>query len=132
MLRDIVTKGLPRTRKDKRRESVSADEADGLLLPGQTKVQRIANPKDVKDIKGDSESEVETDAHNDSDPPSPFRTLFSRRGSSDKSESDSDAVEIVGMYRPEAITKKPRMVFDVDGEVLSESEVSQKILKIQV
>ena len=122
MLRDIVTKGLPKTRKEKRRKSVSGDEADGPLLPGQTRVQRIANPKDVKDIKGDSESEVETDVHGDSDPPSPFRTLFSRRGSSDKSESDSDAVEIVGMYRPEAITKKPRTVFDVDDEVLSESE----------
>lgn len=122
MLRDIVTKGLPKTRREKRKKSVSGDEADEPLLPGQTRVQRIANPKDVKDIKGDSESEVETDADEDSNPPSPFRTIFSPRGTSDKSDSDSDAVEIVEMYRPKAIPKKPRAIFDIDDGVFSESE----------
>jgi len=121
MLRDIVTKGLPKTRREKRRKSVSGDEADDPLLPGQTRVQRIANPKDVKDIKGDSESNVETDADEDSNPPSPFRAIFSHRGTSDKSDSDSDAVEIVEMYRPKAIPKT-QAVFDVDDEVFSESE----------
>ncbi|KIM44888.1 hypothetical protein M413DRAFT_442856 [Hebeloma cylindrosporum] len=122
MIPGIITKGFRKTNKEKRRKSVSGDEADGPLLPGRTRVQRIANPKDLKEIKGDSESEAETDPDEDSDPPSPFRPAVSRHGTSDKSESDSDAVEIVEMYRPKGIPKKPRAVFDVDDGVFSESE----------
>ena len=39
------------------RSPVSSVEYDGPLLPGQTRVRKLSNPKDIQDVRGDPESE---------------------------------------------------------------------------
>ncbi|KAJ7695128.1 Mus7/MMS22 family-domain-containing protein [Mycena rosella] len=54
-----------RSTKRQRSATVSSEEDDEPLLPGQTRVRRAANPRDLRDVKGDSESEDDQMVDND-------------------------------------------------------------------
>jgi len=73
-------KSKPRTVRESKKDNVS----DGPLLPGQTRVQVAAKPKEIWEIKGDSESELEVDSDSDE----------SAHSSAEVSDND----EIVGLY----------------------------------
>ncbi|KAF4610904.1 hypothetical protein D9613_006770 [Agrocybe pediades] len=53
---------LANANKRKERDAKKDNATNGPLLPGQTRVQVSAKPKEVKEIKGDSESEVEIES----------------------------------------------------------------------
>ena len=89
-------------------------EDDGPLPPGKTRVRKGANLRDIKAIKGDSESEEER-----IDPPS------SSSSSSDESDSDSDSVEILQAYRPRL--PRPKQEPEVIGVDLTDSDGDEDI-----
>ncbi|KAF8972633.1 Mus7/MMS22 family-domain-containing protein [Flammula alnicola] len=118
MIRQLAVKdAAPVTsKKTKRRVRPTAssdNDHEGPLLPGQTRVQKSANPKDVRDIKGDSESEMEIDQDSDS-----FSADSSRpagRHVRHNSDSDSDVVEILKSYRQPKHLQVNDLVKEEDG-----------------
>ncbi|KDR67951.1 hypothetical protein GALMADRAFT_257460 [Galerina marginata CBS 339.88] len=110
--------------KKKKRRTLQENGVDvvhsGPLLPGQTRVQTAVNPKDVREIKGDSESELEIPEDSDSSSSSHDGAMPSHRGREnvvDDSESDED--DIIKAYRPPSPRKsqKPKALDfdDFDG-----------------
>lgn len=55
MARELLEKSKNQRRS--RRAETNSPVKDGPLLPGQTRVRKTVNPKDIRDIRGDSESE---------------------------------------------------------------------------
>lgn len=100
------------------RSSILSDEEDsGPLLPGQTRVQKSANPKDIRDIKGDTESESDIEDAKSSTPvPVPAAKIVPRYKFHD-SDSD-DVVEILDTYRPGIV----QPVQNVEEEVFTSED----------
>src|SRR5260221_4744766 len=96
-----------------RRSPFSAVDPDGPLLP-QTRIRKTTNPKDIRDVRGDPESEEETRA----DPVS--SSSSSSIQSSDESDFDSVPVEILQTSRRAPIRHKP--VEPKKIHVISDSE----------
>ncbi|KAJ3515760.1 hypothetical protein NLJ89_g1556 [Agrocybe chaxingu] len=112
MINKLIQKGesFSKIKPDKRVRSPSPfPEHAGPLAPGETRVRKIANPKDIGDIKGDSESEDELR------PVSGSGSSSSAGGhsSSEDSGSDSDDVEILHTYRHRSMPKPTPEVIDL-------------------
>ncbi|PPQ76431.1 hypothetical protein CVT24_013325 [Panaeolus cyanescens] len=104
--------------KHSRQKSVEAEPSNDPLLPGQSRIRRAENPKDIRDIKGDSESSEDeppskqdvidlsdSDSTSDGDlSNSPRRRLHKGKQTKivhhfhDTSESDNVSDEALEMY----------------------------------
>ena len=114
------------TQKKHRRSSTppasGSDDDEGPLLPGHTRTRKTTNPKDLKTIKGDSESEQEI--KDDSDTASRGR---SRRVSVSDSSSVSDEVEFVHSVR----RRRKVQIVDLVSDSSTSSEDEMDDLSIQ-
>ncbi|KJA18045.1 hypothetical protein HYPSUDRAFT_79351 [Hypholoma sublateritium FD-334 SS-4] len=106
-------------RAERRAQSSIASDGDaaGPLLPGQTRVQKAANPKDIRDIKGDSESESQTEDRRTPTPEPAGR--IAAHSTVYESDSGSDAVEILKSYFPPAaqLVEKEQVDYYSEDEI---------------
>ncbi len=104
---------------ERRAQSIASDaDATGPLLPGQTRVQKAANPKDIRDIKGDTESESESASQTEDNrtfTPEPAAPVAPHPGINEN-DSDSDVVEILDSYRTTA-GRLAREVYSSEDEI---------------
>ena len=118
------------TAKKHRRSSTPpasvSDDDEGPLLPGHTRTHKAGNPKDIRDIKGDSESEQEIG--DDVDKRSSASGRGSRRGSISDSSSVSDEVEFVDSFRRQ---RRAPQIVDLVSDSSTSSEDEMEDLAIQ-
>ncbi|KAF5316061.1 hypothetical protein D9619_006111 [Psilocybe cf. subviscida] len=91
------SRSAKRKKEQKRREQLAYDDG-GELAPGQSRVKKSTRPKDVSEIKGDSESEVELDMDRPRSPSPPARQMQHVIFIPSESESE-DEVEVLESYR---------------------------------
>lgn len=103
----------------RRAVSVTSDN-DQPLLPGQSRVQKAANPKDIREIKGDSESESDREVDVNPSPPASPKVPSQHF---DEGDSDSDVVEILETYRPRTRVTKQEKEIRVIEIFSSEDEI---------
>jgi len=113
-----MLKGGQRKPKPSTSTKPISDDEDGPLLPGQTRTRK-ATTSQLKEIKGDSESEVEISERSSSESPSPV--LRQLRLDIVDPGFESDHMEVVA--RPWAkATIQPEVIEISDSEPPSESE----------
>ena len=116
----VVTmlKGGPRKPKPSTSTKPTSDDEDGPLLPGQTRTRKAITAY-LKEIKGDSETEVEISERSSSESPSPV--LRQLRLDIVDPGFESDDIEFTA--RPRAkLTRQPEVIEISDSEPPSESE----------
>ena len=116
------------TKKHRRSSTTPAsgtDDDEGPLLPGHTRTRKITNVKDLRDIKGDSESEQEIGDDLDT------RSLtFQRRSSISDNSSISDEVEFV--HSPQS-RRRPQIIDLVsDSGTSSEDEMDDLTIQAHI
>jgi len=113
-----ATKNDYRMGERSRRSPVSAVDPDGPLPP-QTRIRKTTNPKDIREVRGDPESEEEMR------PDPVYSSSSSSIQSSDESDFDSDPVEILQTYRrapPRHKSVEPKKIY-----VITDSEGDEDI-----
>ena len=117
------------TTKKPRRSSTppagGSDDDEGPLLPGHTRTRKATNLKDLKAIKGDSESEQEIE--DNSDTASLASQRRSRRVSLSDSSSVSDEVEFVHSVRH----RRKAQIIDLVSDSGTSSDDEMDDLSIQ-
>ena len=116
------------TKKDRRSSTPPAggsDDDEGPLLPGHTRTRKATNLKDLRAIKGDSESEQEIE--DDLDTTSLASQRRSRRVSVSDSSSVSDEVEFVHSVQ----RRRKAQIVDLTSDSSTSSEDEMDDLSIQ-
>lgn len=112
-------------KQKQRRQQEPSRNSDGPdnLLPGQTRVQVSTNPIDNREIKGDSESEVEIVISSDSDSLSDSQVHVGGAESRDESDEESDTNDILSVYqRPNSQKLHMSGVIDLTNDHHSDSD----------
>ncbi|KAJ7035707.1 Mus7/MMS22 family-domain-containing protein [Mycena alexandri] len=123
-MREKMMKDAPPAKAGKRRRSPSREDTDEEqpLLPGQTRVRRAENPRDLRDIKGDTESADDEQVVAGRDV----------EDSEDKPASSDSDVEVV-WHRQSHRLRRDRVREDVwssDEEVLSDGRIDDERIEI--
>ena len=96
LIKQAATSFITKKRRSSTPPASGSDDDEGTLLPGHTRTRKVFNPKDLRDIKGDSESEQEIGDKSETSLASQRR---SHRVSISDSSSVSDEVKFVHSIR---------------------------------